>query len=84
VLKNDTDELLNVCHNNGLTITRAEKPLSLLGRLQTIRGRGGCNFVLDLRGTGLTSAGGQEIMQAFYEDLEIPETTMFNFERGLQ
>ncbi len=84
VLKNDMGESLNITHNNGLTVTRAEKPFSIIGQLQVLREKGGGNFVLDLRGIGLLNPEGQEIIQAFYEDSTIPGTTVFNFERGLQ
>lgn len=83
VLENDKGDLLSLQENQGLTITRAEKPFSLMGRIRQLRKMGCTNFSLDLRGIGFLSGEGQEILQAFYKDRTLPETTLFNFERGL-
>lgn len=83
ILKNDKGELLKLKRKQGITVTQAEKPYSLLGNLHTLRKMNCSNFVLDLRGTGLLSPKGQEILQAYYDDCYLPGTTCFNFERGL-
>ncbi|RUM43448.1 MAG: U32 family peptidase [Desulfocapsa sp.] len=83
ILTSDKGDLLTLSQKKGLTVTRAEKSFSLLGRVQILRKMGCVNFVLDLRGLGLGSEKGQEILQAFYEDRSFAATVPFNFERGL-
>lgn len=83
ILRSDKDELLKLTRRQGLTLTRAEKPYSLLGNLQSLRKMNCSSFVLDLRGTGLMSPKGLDILQAYYEDRHLPGTTLFNYERGL-
>ncbi len=83
ILENDKGGMLSLSQNAGLTVTNAEKPFSLTGRLQSLRKMGCVNYLLDLRGLGLKSEGGQEILQAYYEDRSLGGTTLFNFERGL-
>lgn len=83
ILKNDKGGLLSLSQNAGLTVTKAEKPFSLTGRLQSLRKMGCVNYLLDLRGLGLLSKDGQEVLQAYYKDRSLAGTTLFNFERGL-
>ncbi len=83
-LTNEKDESLFVTHSKGLSITQAAKPFSLLGQIEILRTIGYLHFVVDLRGKGVCSVQGQEILQAFFEDRALPCTTPFNFKRGLQ
>lgn len=83
VLESDTGELLNLARKRDLTLTQAEKPYSLLGNIHKLQKMNCLNFVLDLRGCGLLSAKGQDIIYAYYEDRNLSGTTLFNFERGL-
>jgi U32 family peptidase len=82
-LENDRGELLSLEDNRGLTITSAQRPFSLMGRIRQLRKMGCRSFGIDLRGVGFLTGEGQEIRQAFYEDRMLPGTTLFNFERGL-
>ena len=82
-LQNDSGDLLHLHDERGLTVTRAHDHFSLLGKLHLLREMGCCNFVIDLRGSGLQSRQGQQVLQAFHEDIALPETSSFNFERGL-
>ncbi|AGF79087.1 collagenase-like protease [Desulfocapsa sulfexigens DSM 10523] len=82
-LKNDRGEKLHLTVNRGLTITQADKAFSLIGLISELQEMGCCNFVLDLRGTGLATPGGQEIMMAYAEDRTIPGTILLNYEKGL-
>jgi U32 family peptidase len=83
ILKNDKGGLLSLSQENGMTITQSEKAFSLTGKLHFLRKMGCMNYLLDLRGEGLLSERGQEVLQAFYEDRSLAGTTLFNFERGL-
>ncbi len=84
ILTNDKGGLLSLKQNDEMTVTQAEKQFSLIGKLQVLRKMGCVNFVLDLRGSGLLSERGQEVLQAYYEDRSVAGTTQFNFERGLR
>ena len=83
VLQNDQGNLLSQTQEEQLMVTRGERPYSLLGKLQQLRRKGCVNFVLDLQSVGITSEKGQEVIQAFYEDRPLHNTTLFNFKRGL-
>jgi len=82
-LKNDRGEQLYLKESGGLTITRAEKPFSVIGNLKELRRMDCNNFVLDMRGIGFGTVAGQGIMNAFREDRIIPGTVELNFNRGL-
>ncbi len=83
ILENDKGGLLTLTQKGEMTVTQAEKPFSLLGKLQQLRQMGCVNFVLDLTGDGFLSEHGQEVLQAYYEDRSLAGTTQFNYERGL-
>lgn len=82
-LQNDRGDLLYLKESEGLTVTRAERPFSLLGNVKELREMGCRNFVLDLRGIGFATSAGRKVMSAFYEDHMLPETVELNFKRGL-
>lgn len=82
-LENDKGEQFYLKESGGLTVTRAEKPFSLIGHLKELRKMDCNNFVLDVRGIGFGSSAGQRIITAYYEDRIIPGTVKLNFNRGL-
>ena len=82
-LENDKGEMLYLKESSGLTITRAEKPFSLIGNLKELRGMACSSFVLDMREIGFSTPAGQKVMDAFYEDTCTPGTVELNFKRGL-
>ena len=83
-LVNDQGSHLRQKQEEHLVVTRGERPFSLVGSLKQLRQQGCVNFVLDLQGVGLLTEEGQEVVQAFYEDRPLPNTTLFNYERGLR
>lgn len=83
LLQSDSGIALHIGSHQGLTVTRARERFSLLGKLHLLRKMGCGTFVVDLRGTGVLTSQGQEILQAFHEDLALPETSSFNFDRGV-
>ena len=83
ILQNDKGEQLYLKQSEELTITRAGKPYSLLGKLRELREIGCRNFVLDMRGIGLGTSAGQRVVNAFYKDEILPGTVELNFTRGL-
>ncbi|MEA3469937.1 MAG: DUF3656 domain-containing protein [Thermodesulfobacteriota bacterium] len=82
-LHNDKGDLLHLQKSDGLTVTRAEKQFSLLGKIQQLRNMGCCRFIVDLSGIGFLAVAGQEILDAYAADRALPGTMEFNFERGL-
>ncbi len=82
-LHNDKGDLLHLQKSDGLTVTRAEKQFSLLGKIQQLRNMGCCRFIVDLSGIGFLAVAGQEIFDAYAADRALPGTMEFNFERGL-
>ncbi len=73
---------LHLEYANGLTWVSAGQDFSLLGRLQELQAKGCENFVIDLCQPD-TGSKTQTILHAFTENLRLPETSTFNFDRGL-
>lgn len=67
----------------GLTILTSGRDFSLLGHLAELQRLGVERFHLDLSRCGVSSPRGQAVLQACREDRKLPETTTFNFDRGL-
>lgn len=82
-LKNDKGQQFNVAANRGLTVTQADRAFSLIGRISELQEMGCRNFVVDLRGTGIVTARGQQIIAAYAQDRVVPGTIMLNYENGL-
>ena len=84
LLTADSGEELRLAQEGGLTVARAERTFSLLGRLQGLKEIGCGELVLDLSQTGLVSPEGRTVLAAAREDRPLAgATTLFNFERGL-
>jgi len=82
-LENDKGDQFQVMVDQGLTITKAQENFSLLGRVRELKKMGCSNFVIDFRGTGMSTGFGQEILTAFSDDVVVPGTISLNYERGL-
>ncbi len=82
-VRNDQGQQFHLRENQGLTLTIAEKPFSLLGSCGELRDMGLDNFILDLRGVGFGTNAGKGIVEAFREDRSLPATVELNFTRGL-
>ncbi len=80
-LQSDRGEQYRLRGRDGLTEISAVTPFSLLGRLTELRKMGCRSFLLDLSETASTERG--EILAAFQADRPLPNTTFFNYERGL-
>ena len=83
ILRDDSGEKIYLKQHEGVTITCAEKPYSLLGNLHELREMGYRNFILDLRDTGLETPAGQRVMGAFFDDEVLSDSVNLNFKRGL-
>ncbi len=83
VLRAEGGEGYRVLQNHGLTEVLAERDFSLLGFLSALKGMGCGRIIVDLSHCGATSAKGRQVLAALDADQPLPETTTFNYERGL-
>ncbi|MFH1020131.1 MAG: peptidase U32 family protein [Pseudomonadota bacterium] len=83
VLKAEGGEGYRVFQNQGLTEVLAEQDFSLLGHLAELKGMGCGRVIADLSHCGAMSAKGQQVLAALAADQPLPETTSFNYQRGL-
>ncbi len=84
LLQNEKGQQFSIMRMGEVSVTRAPEPFSLLGRIGILRQMGCADFILDLRGTALSREENMAVIQAFYDDTEIPGTSSFNFDRGLK
>lgn len=83
VLKNDSGDQFDVKQVQGLAITQASKPFSLIGKIFELKQLGCENFIIDLQGIGFSTASGQSVVRSFSEDQNIKGTILLNYETGL-
>lgn len=80
----DRSDTFQLHADQGLTILANAMDFSLLGYLDELQVSWCSRFHIDLSHCGPFSAKGQDVLQAFTADRILPETTTFNFERGLE
>ncbi len=80
-LQSDRGETYRMRGRDGFTHINATTPFSLLGRLAELRRMGCRSFMLDLSATPSERRAG--ILEAFRADRLLPDSTLFNYERGL-
>ena len=83
VLRAEGGEGYRVCQHHGLTEVLAEQDFSLLGFLAALKGMGGGRIIADLSHCGAMSVRGRQVLAALAANQPLPETTTFNYERGL-
>ena len=83
VLRSDRQEGYRLLAVNGLTEVWAEHDFSLLGLTGELQANGCGAVIIDLSHCGGLSAKGREVLAALGDHRQLPETTTFNFERGL-
>ena len=83
VLRAEGGEGYRVFQNHGLTEVLAEQDFSLLGHLAELKRMGCGRIIVDLSHCGALSAKGKQALAAIAADQPLPETTPFNFQRGL-
>lgn len=83
ILTASTGESLRLDFSSGLTIAYAEHDLSLGGKGRELGEMGCRQWLIDLSHKGLNSQAGQAVLKALLDDQPLPETSTFNFERGL-
>ncbi len=80
-LYSDRGEGYEIRGRDGLIHISSDKRFSLCGHLAELRRFGCHSFLVDL--SGRTDASKSEIMDAFRMDRPLPDSTLFNYERGL-
>ena len=83
VLRAEGGEGYRVFQHHGLTEVLAEQDFSLLGHLGALRDMGCSRIIIDLSQCGGMSARGKQVLAALAADQPLPETTIFNYQRGL-
>ncbi|MDH3346698.1 MAG: DUF3656 domain-containing protein [Desulfobulbaceae bacterium] len=83
-IKGGNDLKMHMTKRNGLTTVTADKEFSLLGQLHTLKKIGQLNYVIDFSHCGWLSKRGSMVMEALRNDTPLEDTTIFNFERGLE
>jgi hypothetical protein len=83
VLRAEGGEGYRVFQHHDLTEVLAEQDFSLLGHLAELREMGCSQIIADLSQCGAMSAKGKQVLAACAADQPLPETTTFNYRRGL-
>jgi collagenase-like PrtC family protease len=83
VLRAEGGEGYRVFQRHDLTEVLAEQDFSLLGHLAALKEMGCSRIIADLSHCGAMSAKGQQVLAALGADQSLPETTGFNYQRGL-
>jgi putative protease len=83
VLRAEGGEGYRVFQRHDLTEVLAEQDFSLLGHLAALKEMGCARIIADLSHCGAMSAKGKQVLAALAADQHLPETTLFNYQRGL-
>jgi putative protease len=83
VLRAEGGEGYRVFQHHDLTEVLAEQDFSLLGHLAELKSMGCGRLIADLSHCGAMSAKGKQVLAALAADQPLPETTLFNYQRGL-
>ena len=83
MLRAEGGEGYRVFQHHDLTEVLAEQDFSLLGHLAELKSMGCGRLIADLSHCGAMSAKGKQVLAALVSDQPLPETTTFNFKRGL-
>lgn len=84
-LHSGQDGEFRLLNDQGLTVLASGADFSLLGRLPDLAGAATARLHVDLSGRGPFSSRGRAVLQALRSGGGVlPETTAFNFDRGLE
>ena len=84
LLHGDQGEAYRVASESGLTVVTAGVDFSLTGRCAELAAMGCDRWLVDCRRCGISSPRGRAVLAAVRDDRELPDTSRFNFERGLE
>jgi putative protease len=80
----DRDDAYRVSVRNGQTVLSSDTDFSLLGHLPELEHMGCHRFIVDLSHTGPFSPRGKQVLDALRRGINLPDTSDFNFERGME
>jgi len=80
----DRGEAYRVDGRSGLTVLTAETDFSLLGHLRELEAMGCGSFTLDLTHLGPFTPRGKQILDALKQGRDVPGTSTFNYETGME
>lgn len=80
----DRGDAFRVIQRRGLTVVQSDSDFSLMGYLAELAAMGCANLVVELRHIGPFSPGGKRVLEALRQDQPLPDTSPFNFERGME
>lgn len=83
VLRSDKEEEYRIITDGGLTEVISGKDFSLVGRLRELQEMGCARIMADLSHCGAVLAKGRQVLAALSADQPLPDTTTFNYLRGL-
>jgi putative protease len=80
----DRGEAYRVDGRSGLTVLTAETDFSLLGHLRELEALGCGAFTIDLSHLGPFTPRGKQVLEALKQGREVPGTSTFNYETGME
>ncbi|WP_291316247.1 DUF3656 domain-containing protein [Desulfuromonas sp.] len=80
----DRGDAYRVSTRGGLTIVRPEADFSLLGKMDELAAMGCGRFAVELAHVGVSTAEGKKILEALKRGREVPGTSRFNYEMGME
>jgi len=80
----DRGDAYRVEGRGGLTILRSETDFSWLGKVAELRQLGARRFLIDLTHLGPFSVRGKQVLDAWKKGRDLPGTSVFNFDMGME
>jgi putative protease len=80
----DRNDAYRVSQRGGLTVINPDVDFSLLGRLEEVQTLGCGRLVVDLSHLGPFSPAGKKVLEALRKGNEVPGTSPFNFDMGME
>jgi putative protease len=80
----DRDDAYRVTQRGGETVVSSNTDFSLLKHLPELEKMGFYRFIIDLSHIGPFSARGKQVLDALRRGGNVPDTSDFNFERGME
>jgi putative protease len=80
----DRDDAYRVTQRGGETVLSSNTDFSLLNHLPELENMGFYRFIIDLSHVGPFSARGKQVLDGLRRSGNVPDTSDFNFERGME
>ncbi len=80
----DRGDAFIVQQRQGLTWLQSDRDFSLIANIPELEQLGCHNFILDLSHLGAFSQDGKQVLESLRRGVDPPETSKFNFDKGLE